>query len=164
MSTFAGRYVNVALVRVKLTDAVVKRIYDDQNVGDADDSPTGPLALVIKDAESKFEGFCRGKYDLNVLRSTVAATGEPHEAVRIVLEIVEALAAKRFPRAMGRNWMELEASVNKELENLRAGKTRLDVMGPPEPAADVGGYTSNGDQRDLGDPRDMTFNGNWGAF
>jgi hypothetical protein len=164
MSDFAGRYVNVKLVEVKLSPDVVRRIFDDYNAGVVDKSAAGPLALAIKDAESKFEGFCRGKYDLNVLRSTVAATGEPHEAIRIVLEVVEAIAAKRFPRAMGRNWMELEASVNKELSDLRAGKTRLDVMGAPEPAADVGGYTSNGDQRDLGEPRDTTFNGNWGSF
>lgn len=164
MSDFAGRYVTIKLVEVKLTESVVRRIYDDYNAGLVDKSAAGPLALAIKDAESKFEGFCRGKYDLNVLRSTVAATGEPHEAIRIVLEIVEAIAAKRFPRAMGRNWVDLEASVNKELNDLHAGKTRLDIMGPPEPAADVGGYVSNGDQRDLGPPRDSTFNGNWGSF
>lgn len=158
MANYAGHYIAQGAIELRLSAAVVRRIYDDLNSGSPESSTSDPLGQLIMDAEAKFEGYCRGIYDLAALR-----TAKPNEAVRLCLDIAEALAAKRFPRAMNRNWMDLEQSVNAELLSLRAGKTRFDVDGLPEPAANQGGYVSSGDVTSP-DVRTPTFSGSWGSY
>jgi hypothetical protein len=161
MAAYVGHYISLKAIERRLSAAVVRRVYDDQNIGvveDTDDEDN-PMVQLIRDAEAKFEGYCRGNYDLTSLRNV-----HPPEAVRICLDCAEALAAKRFPRAVNRDWVALEQSVNDELKKLRTGQTRFDVIGPPEPAANQGGYTSSGDPDAPQPVREMTFNGNWGNF
>lgn len=155
---YIGHYIDQSAIERRLSPAVVRRVYDDGNIGMVGSSIIDPLGQLIIDAEAKFEGYCRGIYSLSALR-----TAKPTEAIRLVLDIAEALAAKRFPRAMNRDWMVLEQSVNAELKSLRRGETRFDVEGNPEPPANEGGYVSSGDVESP-DVRPATFNGNWGSF
>jgi hypothetical protein len=114
-----------------LSAQVVRRIYDDNNDGEADDSP---LLQVCEDAEAKFESFCRGIYDLDALRAN-----PPSEAVRLCLDCAQVMAYDRFPRAASRDTGEMWRRVEKELGDLRSRKTRLNVIGSPEPASNEGG-------------------------
>lgn len=161
MAAYVGHYIGFKAVERRLSAAVVRRVYDDQNTGVvlSEDSDDNPIVQLIQDAEAKFEGYCRGIYDLTVLRQV-----HPPEAVRLCLDCAEALAAKRFPRAMNRDWVTLEQSVNTELAGLRSGKTRLDVMGPPEPAANTGGRTPDGDTSSPQPELLETFCESWGCF
>jgi hypothetical protein len=165
MAAYVGHYINEDAVSRRLSGAVVRRVYDDWNVGlatseaDGDNKPISPLAQLIVDAEAKFEGFCRGSYDLGALR-----IAKPCEAIRLVLDVAEALAAKRFPRAMNRDWMQLEASVNAELKALRKSETRFDVVGAPEPPTNVGGDIQDGTSGALLDPLEPTYLVDWGSF
>lgn len=115
----------------RLSAQVVKRIYDDDNDGEAD---TNPLAQVCEDAEARFESFCSGIYDLATLRAT-----PPSEAVRLCLDCAESMAYRRFPRAAARDWQQLWQVVEKELGDLRTRKTRLNTATAPEPASNEGG-------------------------
>ncbi len=158
MADYAVLVVGEAAIERRLSAAVVRRVYDDENTGAVTSATTDPLGQLIVDAEALFEGYCRGIYDLTALRAA-----KPPEAIRLCLDIVDFLAAKRFPRAVNRDWTVLEASVRDELKDLRKGLTRLDVMGTPEPAANQGGYISSGDVNSP-DVRTPTFNGSWGSF
>jgi hypothetical protein len=158
MADFAGYYISTSLVERRLSKAVVRRVYDDNNLGVVIPDEYSPVVLLVRDSESMFEGYCRGIYDLNALRAA-----KPPEAVRLCLDCSEYLAAKRFPRAVNRSWVELEKSVRDELMNLRKGLTRFDVIGTPEPAANQGGYVSSGDVNSP-EVRPMTFGGGWGSF
>lgn len=115
----------------RLSAQVVRRIYDDNNDGEADDSP---LLQVCEDAEAHFESFCSGIYDLATLRAS-----PPSEAVRLCLDCAEAMAYRRFPRAAARDWLPMWQVVEKELEGLRTRKTRLNTTTAPEPASNEGG-------------------------
>ena len=161
MAPYIGYYIGLKAVQRRLTADVVRRVYDDNNIGvvDDEDNEDNPLVQLIRDAEGKFEGYCRGIYDLAALRRV-----HPPESVRLCLDVAEALAAKRFPRAMNRDWMALEQSVNSELRDLRTGKTRFDVEGPPEPASNEGGYVSSGDPENQQPIPPATFLNGWGSF
>lgn len=159
MAAYSGHYIDRAKVENRLSVAVVTRILDDANIGGATAEVGGPFAQLIQDAESMFEGYCRGIYDLVALRAN-----PPGEARRLALDCFVFLAAQRFPRAVNRSWPELELSVRSELKGLRRGDTRFDAVGTPEPASNEGGYTSNGNPEDLGAPIEMTFVGKWGSF
>lgn len=159
MTVFAGNYVNQRQIENKLSAAVVVRICDDDNSGSVESDEDSPLGQLGRDAEAMFEGYCRGTYDLNDLRRV-----KPNEAVRLVLDCAEFLAAKRFPRAMNRDWTILEASVRAELKGLRRGDTRFDVVGAPEPASNEGGYVSSGDPENQQPVPPATFRDHWGSF
>jgi phage gp36-like protein len=115
----------------RLSAQVVRRIYDDNNDGDADASP---LLQVCEDAEARFESFCAGIYDLAALR-----TAPSTEAIRLCLDCAEAMAYRRFPRAAARDWLPLWQAVETELKDLRSRKSELNTQGTPEPAANDGG-------------------------
>ena len=115
----------------RLSTAVVRRIYDDNNDGVADATP---LEQLVIDAEARFESYCRGIYILSALRDS-----PPNEAKRLCLDVAEAMACRRFPRAVNREWQPLWEASERELKSLRRGETRLDVEGTPEPAANEGG-------------------------
>jgi hypothetical protein len=57
----------------------------------------------------------------------------------MVLDCFEAIAAKRFPRAVNRDWQALWDTADKQLMRMRKGEIKLPVMGPPNPPANVGG-------------------------
>jgi hypothetical protein len=134
MATFVGHYVSLAAVERRLSREVVRRIYDDLNTGEVSDDELEPVAQLMMDAEAMFEGYCRGIYDLTALRSV-----HPPEAVRLALDCCFFLAADRFPHAVGRDPGPIWDRLRRELTDLRTGVTRLDVVGSPEPAANVGG-------------------------
>ena len=114
----------------RLSADVVRKCYDDNNIGTADSSPLGRL---IRDASSKVDSYLRGMYPLPL--ATV-----PNEVQRLALDVAEAFAAKRFPEIVRKDWKELLKQAEKELESLRMGKTRLDVPTgqAPDPPANVG--------------------------
>lgn len=162
MALFSGHYISLKALENRLSSAVVRRIYDDNNLGGVGQDD-GPIVQLIKDAEAKFEGYCRGIYPLDALR-----TAKPNEAVRMCLDAACAMAAQRFPRAAASlgPWVDLLKAVDAEMTGLRTGKTRLDVVGSPEPASNEGGYVSSGDVTDPTNIPDLTFNGpgSWGSF
>lgn len=159
MTQPAGYYVTQAMLEDRMSATVIRRVYDDMNVGGSSDSC---VKQIITDGEAMFEGYCRGIYDLTALRAA-----KPNEAVRLALDCVEVLTIKRFPRAANRDWQPMLEALRKELASLRKGETRLDIIGPPEPAANQGGYVSSGDTTDLNSlttiPDPVFLNG-WGVF
>ena len=114
----------------RLGAEVVKQLYDDNLDGTAD---AGPIARWIKDATSKVDSYLRGIYALPL------ALPVPNEVSRLTLDVAEAMAARRHPNYVRRNWQELMAAAEKDLISLRRGTTRLDVQGAPEPGANQGG-------------------------
>jgi phage gp36-like protein len=156
MAAYQGHYIKQADLEARLSAAVVKRIYDDNNLGAAEETP---LSQLIKDAEAKFEGYCRGIYDLAALR-----LAKPNEAVRMCLDIAEAFAAKRFPRAYTRDWQPLMDFVDRELKRLRTSETRLDIASSPEPAANVGGKVLLFGGKANSEDNDPSFTSGFGIF
>lgn len=159
MAEFSGNYITRAAVERRLSVDVVRRIYDDDNIGVAECSEDDPLGQLIKDSEAMFEGYARGIYDLAALRAN-----PPSEAVRLVLDCCDFLAVKRFPRASTRDWVSLEKSVRDELKGLRDGKTRLDVVSTPEPAANNGGRVELYGPENVATDNDPVFTGGFGVF
>jgi hypothetical protein len=151
-----GLYVDQSQVENRLSSAVVRRIADDNNDGASD---SGPVNELIDSAEAMFEGAVRDVYTLTALR----ASGS-FRARQIVLDLVQALAAKRFPRAMGREWEPLMQDARTQLRDLREGRSALDVVGSPEPAANKGGEILTGSVEDGAEPLDPTFLGGFGDF
>lgn len=147
-------YIAKADIEQRLSAPVVKRIYDDDNDGTADADPVNRLC---KDASARVAGFLRGIYSLDAV-----AAAPPEEVIRLTLDVAEALAAKRFPRAVMRDWMPLWKVATDELKDLRNGVTRLDVEGSPEPAANQGGEVASGNP-DAPDPLPR-FSDDWGVF
>lgn len=121
----------------RLSVAVVKQIYDDTNAGAAS---ANPISRLLKDASSKVAGYLRPIYDLDAV-----AAAPPNEVIRLSLDVAEALAAKRHPEYVRRDWKELLAAAESDLDKLRRGVTRLDVKLAPEPAANEGGSVRSGD-------------------
>lgn len=149
-------YITTDMLAARLSAVVVRRLYDDDNDGTAD---TDPLAQLVQDAEARFEAFARGIYSLTALRDS-----PPNEAIRLCLDLAEAMAYRRFPKAATREWIPFWEAVEKELTGLRTGKTRLDVESTPEPAANQGGdYYEQGEALS-GDPPDTFTNNGFGDF
>ena len=144
-------YVSDADVSARLSAAVVRRILDDNNDGTAD---AAAIASLIASSESRFEGAVRDIYSLTALRAAV-----PGEAKRIVLDLCEAYAARRFPKAMTREWKPIWDACMKDLEDLRSGKFALDVVGSPEPAENKGGEILPASVEDGAEDLDPVFLG-----
>jgi hypothetical protein len=87
--------------------------------------------------------YLRPIYDL-----TTVAASPPHEVVRLTLDVAYAMAAQRYPEVVRVDWLPLMQAAEKDLGRLRDGTTRLDVIGSPEPAQNVGGSVSEGDPDD----------------
>jgi hypothetical protein len=124
-------YVGQKDVENRLSARVVVRLCDDNDTGTASSDIVEEL---IASAESRVEGACRDVYPLSSLRAQ-----QPGEIKRLVLDGVVALAAMRFPRAMGREWQPLMENWKADLKALRRGEVALDCDGLPEPAANKGG-------------------------
>lgn len=122
----------------RLSRDVVRQILDDNNDGAADANAVDRL---LKDASSKVASYLRGTYDLDAVK-----TNTPNEVVRLALDVAEALAARRHPEHVkGKDWEKLMRAVESDLTKLRNGVTRLDVIGTPEPAKNVGVQFASGD-------------------
>lgn len=152
-------YITADHLRQRLSPYVVTRLYDDANVGAAETGAGGPVEALIRDASAKVAGKLRGVYSLDAV-----AANTPSEVVRLTLDVAEAMGAKRHPEVIrGKNWMELWDAVSRELNDLRTGKSSLDVEGTPEPSATVGAEVYSGDP-DLPDPGPQTFLNGTGCF
>lgn len=134
-----GNYVSQAQVEDRLSVAVVRRVFDDNNDGLADN---GPLARVITDGEAWFESVALCVYpDQTALRRDGGVVAQT-----MVLDCIEALFARRFPHAVKREWTQLWEYTDKQLMRLRRGEIQLPIQGSPNPAANTGGAVYAGDE------------------
>lgn len=87
------------------------------------------------------EGYLRGIYDLEAVRSI-----KPEQVKRLSLDYAEARIWRSAPNHARGDWAEYIKVIDSELAGIRTGKARLDVVGAPEPAANVGGkvFSSSG--------------------
>jgi len=120
----------------RLSAEVVLQIFDDDNDGEAD---AGPIARLQLDSDSFVEGYLRGVFPLEAVR-----TVKPNQVVRLSLDYAVAQCAKRHPEYVKRDWKALEKAVTDELEQIRMGKVRLDIETSPEPGANQGGEAWDG--------------------
>lgn len=141
-----------AIARISLPVAI--RLFDDDKDGDTDDEP---FDAMIQDACAKVAGVLRGIYDLDVV-----AADPPGEVIRLSLDCFVAMCAMRHPEVMRIDWEPRMKQVDADLKALRRGDTRLDVVGPPEPAANQGGEALSGNP-DCPEPKGR-FTDNWGDF
>lgn len=123
----------------RLSVAIVRKIFDDDNSGTANDAS---VARVIADASSRFAGVLRGLgYPLPL------PTPIPEDAKRYTLDIAEWMAAKRHPEVARKNWVELKKSSDDDLALIRKGIVRLAIPKAEEtPAttpANVGAATGS---------------------
>jgi len=128
-------YIVQADLENRLSAETVRQIYDDDNNGTAD---PGPIERLLADASSKVASYLRGIYDL-----TIVAANPPNEVKRLTLDVAVAYAAQRHGEYVRRDWEKLMKAAESDLMKLREGKTRLDVVGSPEPAANTGGTVSS---------------------
>jgi phage gp36-like protein len=119
-------YIVLADVEGRLSKATVQQIFDDDDNGDPD---ADPIATLCADSSSKVASYLRGNYDLEVVASVL-----PHEVVRLSLDVAVAYAAQRFPSYVRHDWEKLMKAAECDLQKLRDGKTRLDVVAEPEPS------------------------------
>lgn len=114
----------------RLSKGTVRRIFDDNNDGTADNDV---ITQLLEDASSKVDSYLGGVFELPLSQPY------PHEVLRLELDVAVAFAAGRFPETLrmmdAKVLMEM---AEKDLDRLRTGKTRLGVA-PPDPAKNHGG-------------------------
>lgn len=137
----------------RLSRPVLDRIYDDDEVGEAN---TGPVEGLIRDASSKVRGKLGPVYDPDAIDENTN-----DEIVRIALDIAYAYAAQRHPEVVRIEWEPLMKQAEKELLEIRTGLANLGTNASPEPAANVGGalYADDG-----GEEPKTFFTGGTGVF
>ncbi len=155
-------YISNEDVRLRLGAPKYHRLFDEDGDGLADDvnssgDTSNTVERIRRDASAKVAGYLRGIYDLDAV-----ATDTPEEVKRLALDVFVAIAAQRHPEVMRVEWKDLLDAVERDLRNLREGKTRLDVMGSPEPARNNGAEVLSGNPRkpDVKPP----WGGNFGDF
>jgi hypothetical protein len=153
-----GFYITVEALEDRLSQAVVRRIYDDDNDGEPD---AGPLLRVIKDAERRFESIMKAVYpSLAVLRATDSA-----ESVSgLVLDLAEAIAAKRFPRCVCREWKPLLDDALAQIKEYRTGVAQAPIDGSPNPPANTGGQVEVFGPHCVATDNEPVFNNGTGIF
>jgi hypothetical protein len=150
-------YFSFEALEDRLSKAVVRRIYDDNNDGEPD---TNPLLRLMKDAGQRYETVMAGIYpsiaSLRVPAAADAASG-------LVLDLAEAMAAKRFPRAINREWQPLLKDAMDQISEYRKGFARIPVDGAPNPPANAGGDISSGAGSSVADDDipEPLFQGDW---
>lgn len=122
----------------RLSPAVVRSLYDDDNDGEPDDDP---VAQLIADAESKVLGAIVGPG--GVYATAFDVNNYPAELKRLFLDAAVAYAAQRHPEYVRREWLPLMQQLDAELSMLRNGKRTLGITTTPEPAANHGGSVVN---------------------
>jgi len=136
-------YIVTADLEARVSALVVRQILDDDQSGAAD---TTAVTRVIADAESYVEGFLRGNYDLAAVRAL--GTGAPNEVKRLCLDIAVAYLWERHPEYVRADGDKLFERARRDLVDLRAGKTRLDIVASVEPAANQGGVVESDNEDD----------------
>lgn len=123
-------YITQAELEARVSPAVVRRILDDATIGIAD---ADAVTRIIADASAKVAGFLRESYSLDAVSAST-----PEEVKRLTLDVAVVYLRQRHPEFARGDWVELDRSVTRDLNSLRTGNTRLDVVGPPEPHQSVG--------------------------
>ena len=135
-----------AQLEARLSAKRVQRFFDDNNDGTPD---LDTIAQIRQDASSKVAGYLEPIGLMTTFATLVNATtgelldpakGFPEEVVRLSLDVATALSAQRFPEIMRTDWEKLMTQAEKDLCNLRDGKTSLGGQSAPE-AVNVGGVS-----------------------
>jgi hypothetical protein len=138
------------------------RVLDEDGDGRWDEEAEEPFTAtkideIIADGCAKVAGCLRQHYDLDAV-----ALNPPREVIRLSLDACYILLLKHFPEVFGMDWVEYDRALSRELNAIGAGKQRLDVMGPPEPAGNNGGEAVTGNAEVLEIP--MPWANNYGDF
>lgn len=143
-------YWDLSDLQARISAEAVRQGYDDDNDGTPD---AAAIARLQVDSDSFVDTYLRGIYDLDVLRGAV-----PPAVSRLSLDMAVIFARQRFPTWAQGGWKDLYDVTVKQLEDLHTQKTRLDVVGLPEPAAPLGGTSWAGGD-DLTIENEPVFNG-----
>lgn len=149
----AGTYLVEADLTRRLTAEVLRHVFDDDADGSADEATVNDF---IADAESEVEqrvAKIYGETGLTALRAQ--ATACPRTIKRLCLDVFEVRMGNRHPEYVRGQWADRRRQVTKDLDDLAARVTELDVIGTPEPAVQEGGYVRSGD------PDDTEMNEKW---
>jgi phage gp36-like protein len=133
-------YWEIGDLQNRISEETVLQILDDDHDGSADEAA---ISRLQSDSTAYVDGFLRPCYDLDAVHAA-----PPSEVVRLALDVAEWMCAKRWPRYLGGDWEKKRDHTRGELLDLRTGKTRLDVVGTPEPAANEGGVVLTVDAGD----------------
>lgn len=139
-----GRYINDTDVVNLLSATIVRQIWDDNGNGTADDEP---LERYIKAAESEVESFLVPVYSITDLRAAGQARSS-EVLIDLCLAAVDYRACRRHPQYVRGDWEEKRKALREDLTEIRESKRSLDLATAPEPAANVGGYYSSGDNEE----------------
>lgn len=151
---FAALFTQVQL-EGRLSAVVVRRIFDDANIGTAD---TNAIAQLIQDSSSKVLSWLGPIYDSTTINGNTQA-----EVQRLALDVAQAMAAQRHPEYVRGDGFKLMEQAERELTNLRKGLTNLGIETTPEPAANQGGDVDS-DNPDDDEPQPKVFLGGTGMF
>lgn len=122
--------VTQAQLELRIGKAVLARIFDDDNSGEA---LAAAVTQLCEDASSKIRGGMGLDYDLDLVTQD-AASSNAIELRRIALDCAHAMAAIRHPGAIKLDGFALMEQVDKDLKNLRSGQTSLGTKTAPETA------------------------------
>lgn len=128
----AVQLVTLEQVEDRLSPHVVRQIYDDANDGAV--SKTA-IARLIDDATAWVLSWVTPTYTTSITDTPYAA-----ELVRLTLDAVEWMAAKRHHEYVRYDWEKLKADNRQDLIDLRS-QMRTIAEAPPDPSATVGGLT-----------------------
>lgn len=109
---------------------------DDDNDGVVDPDV---IARLSADADSYIEGALIGIYDIVAAREQ-----KPNRLVQLSLDAAVMILSQRRVEFARADWMELKKALDSDLDKIRKGIWRLDIVGPPEPAANEGGSIGSG--------------------
>ena len=132
-------YIVKADIEAKIGAQTVQRLLDHDNDGIAD---TDAITRVIADASSKVAGYLNGTFDLDDL-----ADNTVNEVKRLTLAVAVALLAIDHPEVMRKDGVALMELADRDLKNLRLGRTQLDTKVAPEPGDTGGTVVSAGSTR-----------------
>jgi len=119
---------------------IVKRIFDDYNVGEASSQAVRQLC---EDASSKVRASVGQDYDLDALTPQAAAS-TAIELRRIALDCAHAMAAQRHPGAIKLDGFAMMEQVNLDLKAIRLGQASLGTKTAPAPADQTVSVVGNG--------------------
>jgi phage gp36-like protein len=125
-----GNYITITDAENRLSAAIIRQIYDDDNNGTAD---TGPINQLIADAEGYIDAAVDAIYP-----GLLPFNPVPREVKRLTLDAVEYYAARRHPEVVRRDWEKLKRVLDNDLKELRIQNRTIGEK-PPDPAANQGG-------------------------
>lgn len=113
-----------AQLEARYSKTVVDRVFDDANDGEADNDSVQQILL---DASSRVRGKIGPVVDLNAIDPLVAT-----EVQRIALDVAGAYLAMRHPELLRRDGFKILEQADKELSEIRLGKSDLGTEAGPE--------------------------------